>query len=34
MQKKIDEQTKTIEYIKRQYKEKTGEDIIMPLSWE
>lgn len=34
MQKQIEEQSKTIEYIKRLYKEKTGEDIVMPMSWE
>ena len=34
MQKRLQEQTRTIEYIKSKYKEKTGEDIIMPKSWE
>lgn len=34
MQKKIVEQSKTIEYIKSKYKEKTGEEIVMPKSWE
>lgn len=34
MQKKLIEQTKTIEYIKTKYKERTGEEIVMPRSWE
>ena len=34
MQKKIEEQTKTIQFIKTKYKEKTGEEIIMPKGWE
>lgn len=33
MQKKLEEQTKTIEYIKKLYKEKTGEDVVMPMTW-
>jgi hypothetical protein len=34
MQKKIEDQHKTIQYIKNKYKEKTGEEIVMPKSWE
>lgn len=34
MHKKIAEQTKTIQYIKNKYKEKTGEDIVMPKDWQ
>ena len=34
MLKKIEEQTKTIEYIKKMYKQKTGEEVVMPMSWE
>lgn len=34
MQKKIAEQTKTIQYIKNKYKEKTGEEIVMPKDWQ
>jgi hypothetical protein len=34
MQKRLQEQSRTIEYIKSKYKEKTGEDIVMPKSWE
>jgi hypothetical protein len=34
MQKRLQEQTRTIEFIKSKYKEKTGEDIVMPKSWE
>ena len=34
MQRKLQEQTKTIEYLKSKYKERTGEDIVMPKSWE
>lgn len=34
MLKKIEEQTKTIEYIKKMYKQKTGEEVIMPMSWQ
>ncbi len=34
MQKKLAEQNKTIQYIKSKYKEKTGEEIVMPKEWE
>jgi hypothetical protein len=34
MQTKISQQNRTIEYIKNQYKQKTGEEIIMPKNWE
>jgi hypothetical protein len=34
MQRKLEEQTKTIQYIKTKYKEKTGEEIVMPKGWE
>jgi hypothetical protein len=34
MHKRLQEQNRTIQYIKTKYKEKTGEDIIMPKSWE
>jgi hypothetical protein len=34
MQKRLQEQHRTIEYIKTKYKEKTGEEIVMPKTWE
>lgn len=34
MQRKLEEQTKTIQFIKTKYKEKTGEEIVMPKTWE
>ena len=34
MQRRIQEQSRTIEYIKSKYKEKTGEEIVMPKTWE
>ena len=34
MQRKLEEQTKTIQFIKTKYKEKTGEEIVMPKGWE
>ena len=33
MHHKIEEQNKTIAYIKNKYKEKTGEEIVMPRNW-
>jgi hypothetical protein len=33
LQKKLTEQEKTIEYLKTKYKEKTGEEIVMPKKW-
>lgn len=34
MQRKLEEQHKTIQYIKNKYKEKTGEEIVMPKNWQ
>lgn len=32
--KKVSEQERAIAYLKEKYKEKTGEEIVMPKKWE
>lgn len=34
MMKKVEEQAKTIEYIKELYRQKTGDEVTLPMSWQ